>query len=51
MENFIRYDTHLMMELSLLEQSASAMDMLLSIWIISDSTRISFGKHFINFQK
>ena len=31
MENFIRYDTHLMMELSLLEQSASAMDMLLSI--------------------
>lgn len=49
MENFIRYDTHLMMELSLLEQSASAMDKLLSIWIISDS--ISFGKHFINFQK
>ena len=49
MENFIRYDKHLMMELSLLEQSASAMDMLLSIWIISDS--ISFGKRFINFQK
>ena len=38
-----------MMELSLLEQSASAMNMLLSTWIISDS--IGFGKHFINFQK